>query len=418
MSATKKGFIIDIDGKQYYKSTDDDMKLFEIKQKIFDKQSKYQHIQVYETERFGNILVLDGDIQFSSKDEYIYHEMMAHVPSVYIKKMSNVLIIGGGDGGCVRELLKHKSINKIYVIDIDIEVIDVCKRYFPKVANGLSDSRVQVITKDANEWVKLTENIEKFRSYFDLVIMDVTDFGSSDPLFKDDFYKNLKRFMSRNSVFVTNGAVVDCISIYRSIIGLVKQLRLFFKYCFIYSAPVPIFDCNYGFVICSDFVNPMNSYIDHQRFRRQGIKTKYYTDKIHTNSFILPKKVKKSLKILDTKLSKMHLGNHITIDMVGIPDTIIRDHDFLIRSLRGVVQMTKMKELGISYHKFGNDGFTCTILLSTSHIAIHTFPEVDGRCCLDLYTCKQREDLNTVIDFLLETLNPRKYDVKYVERII
>ena len=141
---------------------------FRVKKVLFTKQSKYQFISVLETEDFGRILALDDTIMLTTKDEFVYHEMISHVPMLTHGSASKVLVVGGGDGGTVRELLKH-PIKKVDLVEIDREVVEISREYFPSVSCGLSDPRVKIINEDGVEFIKNNKD-------YDVIIID------SDPI--------------------------------------------------------------------------------------------------------------------------------------------------------------------------------------------------------------------------------------------
>jgi len=130
-----------------------------VKNVLYKKKTKYQEILVFENEFFGRVLALDNLIMTTTKDEFIYHEMLSHVPMKSHPNPKSILIIGGGDGGTLREVLKY-PIDKAYLVEIDEEVINVSKIFFPELSKSFDDKRVKVIIMDAIEWVK--KNNEKF----------------------------------------------------------------------------------------------------------------------------------------------------------------------------------------------------------------------------------------------------------------
>lgn len=127
---------------------------FKIKSKLCEKASKFQKIEVYETEGFGKLLLLDGKTMVSDADEFVYHEVMAHLPMMVAKNPKRVLVIGGGDGGVVREFVKHPELEEIHLVEIDEDVINVSKEFFPDCTSGLKDKRVKVYTEDGFPFLK------------------------------------------------------------------------------------------------------------------------------------------------------------------------------------------------------------------------------------------------------------------------
>lgn len=168
-----------------------------MKNKIFDKKSSYQKIEVFEKGNLGKALYLNGIEQFSEFDEHIYHEVMAGVPLAINKKPNDILVIGGGDGGIARECLKNNLVESIDVCEIDKDVVDVCKEYFPQMSHAFNDSKVNIFYKDGSLFLK---NANK---KYDVIIVDSTDpDDTSDPLFGKEFYKNLS-LVSKEETIIT-----------------------------------------------------------------------------------------------------------------------------------------------------------------------------------------------------------------------
>jgi spermidine synthase len=171
---------------------------FKARDVLFRGQSDFQRIDVIETYGAGRMLLLDGLVMVSTSDEFIYHELIAHVPSLHHPKPENVLVVGGGDGGTVRELLKHPDIKQISLCEIDGLVVEVCEKYFPELASGLRDPRVRLEIGDGVAFVR-----ESVSASFDLVIVDSTDpSGPGEALFTGDFYKNVARLLRPGGLMV------------------------------------------------------------------------------------------------------------------------------------------------------------------------------------------------------------------------
>ena len=154
-----------------------------IEKQLFSRESEYQRIDVFDSEEFGKFISLDGEIVFSEKDEFIYDEMVTHVPMAVHPHVKNVLIIGGGDGGVAKELLQYKSIESIDVVETDRMFVDVCREYFPEVACALDDERVKIHYDDGLRFLRNKKGI------YDLIINDSTDpFGHTEGLFTKEFY--------------------------------------------------------------------------------------------------------------------------------------------------------------------------------------------------------------------------------------
>lgn len=171
-----------------------------IKRILHSEQSDFQKIDVMETESLGKILVLDNRVNVCDHDEFIYHEVMAHVPSMIHPNPKNVLIIGGGDGGTIREFAKHPTIEKIDLVEIDKRVIEVCKKFFPQCTEKLNDPRVNILHTDGIEYVKNHPN------QYDIAIVDSTDpEGFSLGLFTEDFYQDVANCLTSQGIMMAQG---------------------------------------------------------------------------------------------------------------------------------------------------------------------------------------------------------------------
>ena len=154
-----------------------------VDKQLVTKKSKFQRIDIFESKEFGRFLTLDGFMMLTEKDEFIYHEMIVHIPMAVKNDAKNILVIGAGDGGTVRELVKYDSIERIDMVEIDKEVVDICREYLPKTACKLDDPRVNLYYEDGLKFVRSKTN------EYDIVIVDSTDpFGPGEDLFSREFY--------------------------------------------------------------------------------------------------------------------------------------------------------------------------------------------------------------------------------------
>ncbi len=171
---------------------------FRVKDQLLSIKTDYQRIDLFDTYDFGKLLAIDGTVQLTERDEYIYHELITMVPYHLSEKIpENALIIGGGDGGAARRLL-DLGLKNIVNVEIDGQVVEVSKKYFPELSSSFSDRRVKLVIDDGIKYMKKTE--EKY----DFVIIDSTDpEGPAEGLFSVDFYKNVKSVMNEHSIVVT-----------------------------------------------------------------------------------------------------------------------------------------------------------------------------------------------------------------------
>jgi spermidine synthase len=207
---------------------------FKVKQYLHSEQSQYQKIDVVETESVGRLLLLDGKTMVSDKDEFVYHEVVSHIPYMVSRQTKKVLIIGGGDGGVVREFVKHKDIERIDLVEIDERVIEVSKEYFPDCTSGLSDKRVRVLPEDGFAFIK------RAKKEYDIIVVDSTDpvdFASG--LFTDEFYQDVFNALTDEGIMMnqTENPFLDEFGIK----NIYNNMRKIFPIVNSFSAPMLIY---------------------------------------------------------------------------------------------------------------------------------------------------------------------------------
>ena len=168
-----------------------------VDKQLVSRQGDFQRIDVFETKEFGKVLTLDGFLMVTEKDEFIYHEMITHVPMAVNPDIKKVLVIGAGDGGTIRELTRYKTIEHIDMVEIDREVVTVCKEYLPQTACKLEDERVHIHYEDGLKFVRKPVN------EYDLIIVDSTDpFGPGEGLFTKEFYGNCFKALTERGILI------------------------------------------------------------------------------------------------------------------------------------------------------------------------------------------------------------------------
>lgn len=168
-----------------------------VDKQIYSGQSEYQRIDIFDTPAFGRVLVLDGYLMLTEKDEFIYHEMIVHTPMAVHPNVKDVLVIGAGDGGVVRELAKYPEIERIDLAEIDGDVIEASKKYLPFTACKLDDARLHVYIEDGLKFVR------RKKAEYDLIIVDSTDpFGPGEGLFSREFYGNCFKALKEDGIMV------------------------------------------------------------------------------------------------------------------------------------------------------------------------------------------------------------------------
>ncbi len=258
---------------------------FKMDQVVFEVKTDHQNLVIFDNPRYGRVLALDGIIQLTERDEYSYHEMMAHVPILAHGKARRVLIIGGGDGGVLREVLKHRGVEQATLVDIDRGVIDMTQKYLPSLPNGAFENpRARIIIADGLEFVKTTK--EKF----DVVICDSTDpIGPGEALFTPAFFAGCKRVLNKGGIFVNQNGVPfvqgSCVT------DTYKDLSPLFAAPGFYLVSVPVY---IGGQMTLGWATDNASYVDvsveELRTRMQDMEgsLKYYTPEVHKAAFALP----------------------------------------------------------------------------------------------------------------------------------
>lgn len=244
---------------------------------LFHKVSEYQDILVVDTPQCGKVLLLDNKIQTTETDEFIYHEMITHVALNSHPAPSRILVIGGGDGGTVREVLKHPSVETVELVEIDSDVIEVARQYLTSISSGLSNHKCKLIFADG------TKYIENAKNYYDVVIVDSTDpVGQATNLFTEDFHKAAYASLKEDGIFVSQ---TESPILHKDLICRVhKSLSNTFPIVGVYTAPMPTYPSGlWSFMIGSKHYDPSTP------VRRENSKTKYYSEEIHKASFVLPR---------------------------------------------------------------------------------------------------------------------------------
>ncbi len=269
----------------------DDVKLsIKVERQLHSSESEYQHIDVFESREFGRFLTLDGFMMMTEKDEFIYHEMIIHTPMAVHPNVKNVLLIGAGDGGACRELCKYKTIEQIDVVEIDKDVIDVCRKYLPQTACGFDDDRVNIHIQDGLKFVR------KCHDKYDLVIVDSTDpFGPGEGLFTKEFYGNCYKALKDDGIMVNQHESpfyeVDAIAMQRAHKRIVES----FPISRVYQAHIPTYPSGHWlFGFASKKYLPIVD-LNAEKWNDLGIKTDYYNTNLHKGAFYLPNYVWRAL---------------------------------------------------------------------------------------------------------------------------
>ncbi len=272
--------------------------VFSIKvdKQLFSGKSKFQRIDVFESKEFGRFLTLDGYMMLTEKDEFIYHEMIVHVPMAVHPNVRKVLIIGGGDGGAVRQLVQYDSIQQIDLVEIDEEVVDVCRRFLPQTAGSFQDKRVHFYFQDGLKYIR------NFEEEYDLIIVDSTDpFGPGEGLFTKEFYGNCYKALKEDGIMVNQHESPfyesDAIAVQRAHKRVVESFHI----SRVYQAHIPTYPSGHWlFGFASKKYHPIKD-LNADSWNKLGIVTKYYNTNLHIGAFALPNYVEELLKDVEEK---------------------------------------------------------------------------------------------------------------------
>lgn len=253
---------------------------------LYEGRSDYQSIRVLDTVPFGRALILDGVLQTTETDEFIYHEMMVHPALVSLPQPERVLIIGGGDGGCLRRALEH-PLRQVVQVELDRGVVEACRRYLPQVSRGaFDDPRLRLLFADGYEFV------EKAREPFDAIIVDLTDPlppGPSLRLFTAEFYQAVRRILKEDGLMVTQSS--SPLLLTDELLRIYANLKAVFPLVRVCLAPVPSYPgVLWSFTLASGGNDPLalDEATVRQRLEARGISSRYYSPQMHLASFALP----------------------------------------------------------------------------------------------------------------------------------
>ena len=263
----------------------------QVDKQIYSSQSEFQRIDIFESPEFGRFLTLDGYMMLTEKDEFVYHEMMVHVPMAVHPNVKKVLVIGGGDGGTIRELGRYATIEEIDLVEIDEEVVEACKKHLPKTACGFEDTRVKCYYDDGLKFVR------KYENTYDLILVDSTDpFGPGEGLFTKEFYGNCYKALKEDGIMVNQHESPfykeDAYAMQRAHKRIVES----FPISKVYQAHIPTYPSGHWlFGFASKKYHPINDQRV-EEWKSLGLKTKYYNEQLHKGAFALPNFVEEMLE--------------------------------------------------------------------------------------------------------------------------
>ncbi|MFJ5401663.1 polyamine aminopropyltransferase [Pectobacterium sp. CHL-2024] len=258
---------------------------FSVDRVLYHEKTDHQDLIIFENDALGRVMALDGVVQTTERDEFIYHEMLTHVPLLSHGSAKRVLIIGGGDGGMLREVSRHRGVEHITMVEIDAGVVEFCRQYLPNHSAGsYDDPRFNLVIDDGVNFVR------QCNEKFDVIISDCTDpIGPGESLFTSDFYQGCARCLNEGGIFVAQNGV--CFLQQDEAVGSHKKLGHYFKDVSFYQAAIPTY---YGGIMTFAWAsnNPALRQIEattlRQRFAQSAIACRYYTPDVHISSFALP----------------------------------------------------------------------------------------------------------------------------------
>ena len=262
-----------------------------VDRQLFSGQSEFQRIDIFDSKEFGRFLALDGYMMLTEKDEFIYHEMIVHVPMAVHPNVKKVLVIGAGDGGVIRELCRYETIETIDMVEIDELVVEVSKKYLPTTACCFDDPRLNIFYQDGLRFVRTKEN------EYDLIIVDSTDpFGPGEGLFTKEFYGNCFKALNETGIMVNQHESpfyqTDAIAMQRAHKRIVES----FPISRVYQAHIPTYPSGHWlFGFASKKYHPIKDF-QKTKWNARGMQTRYYNTGIHVGAFALPNYVEELLR--------------------------------------------------------------------------------------------------------------------------
>jgi spermidine synthase len=261
-----------------------------VDQQLYQGQSDFQRIDVFHSKEFGKFFTLDGLMMVTEKDEFIYHDMIVHVPMATNPDIKRVLVIGAGDGGTVRELCRYPGVEHIDMVEIDKLVVDVCLEYFPTTTVSLHDPRVHIFYEDGLKFVRSRVN------EYDLIIVDSTDpFGPGEGLFTREFYGNCYHALKENGILVNQHENPYYDTYQHSMKRAHMRIKELFPITRVYQAHIPTYPSGHWlFGYASKTIDPIKD-LKGEEWTALNLTTKYYNLDLHVGCFALPTYVKELL---------------------------------------------------------------------------------------------------------------------------
>jgi len=257
---------------------------------VASKKSAVQQIDILDTPAYGRVLVLDGGLMITEKDEFIYHEMITHVPMAVNPGVKNVLVIGGGDGGTVRELVKYRTIESIDLVEVDKDVVLLAKKFLPFTSCKLKDKRVSVWFEEGLRYVRGK------KEEYDLIIIDCSDpYGPAEGFFTREFYGTCFKALRDGGILINQHESPFYAAHQRSVRDAHRHIAVEFPLSTVYQCHIPSYPSGHWlFGFASKRYHPIKD-LDDARWNKLGIKTRYYNTDLHRGAFALPNYVRELL---------------------------------------------------------------------------------------------------------------------------
>ena len=263
--------------------TDDVQHSIRVDRHLYSKKSAYQQIDIFETPEFGRVLTLDGSIMMTERDEFIYDEMMTHVPMSVHPHAKDILVIGAGDGGVVKELTRYEQVERIDLVEMDPEVLEVCRTYLPENSSRLNDIRVHIFYDNALRFIR------RCTDRYDLIIVDSKDpFGPSEGYFTREFFGSCYNALHEDGIMVNQQGSPFFSHDAEEMKRGHQRVVATFPISRVYQAHIPTYAAGYWlFGFASKKYHPIDD-LDKERWRKLNFRTNYYTPKLHIGAFYLP----------------------------------------------------------------------------------------------------------------------------------
>jgi len=262
-----------------------------VKEHLFTGKSEFQTVDVLDTYEYGKLMTIDGLVMVTEKDEFVYHDMIVHTAMAVNTNIKTALIIGGGDGGTARELMRYENIEHVDMVEIDKLVCDAAREFFPTISSELDNPKLSLYYEDGVAFMKNKENI------YDLIIIDSTDpVGPGEGLFTTEFYSNCFKALTKDGILINQNESPVYDQFAKEAVRANQKLKKIFPIVKVYQAQIPTYPSGYWlFGFASKTLDPVKD-LKADIWNSYGLKTKYYNTDLHLGAFALPNYVKEKIE--------------------------------------------------------------------------------------------------------------------------